>query len=129
MTSGIEQRRVASSGGWPRSRCAGRLRVTTDQHPAYGKAIRWILGRKVRHRQRQYLNNRIEQDHRAIKQRYYPMLGFGQMESATRFCSAFEELRQYLRIPNNSGDHVSSSERRRVFGARWQSLMVELAAA
>jgi transposase-like protein len=35
----------------------------------------------------------IEQDHRAIKQRYYPMLGFGQMESATRFCSAFEELR------------------------------------
>jgi len=105
------------------------LRVTTDQHPAYGKAIRWILGRKVRHRQRQYLNNRIEQDHRAIKQRYYPMLGFGQMESATRFCSAFEELRQYLRISNNSGDHASSSERRRVFGARWQSLMVELAAA
>jgi len=105
------------------------LRVTTDQHPAYGKAIRWILGRKVLHRQSQYLNNRIEQDHRAIKQRYYPMLGFGQMESATRFCSAFEELRQYLRIPNNSGDHVSSSERRRVFGARWQSLIVELAAA
>jgi hypothetical protein len=37
------------------------LRVTTDQHPAYGKAIRWILGRKVRHRQSQYLKNRIEQ--------------------------------------------------------------------
>ena len=57
------------------------------------------------------------------------MLGFGQMESATRFCSAFEELRQYLRIPNNPGDHVSSSERPRIFGARWRSLMVELAAA
>jgi transposase-like protein len=46
------------------------------------------------HRQSQYLNNRIEQDHRAIKQRYYPMLGFGRMESAKRFCSAFEEPRQ-----------------------------------
>ena len=105
------------------------LRVTTDQHPAYGKAIRWILGRKVLHRQSQYLNNRIEQDHRAIKQRYYPMLGFGQMESATRFCSGFEELRQYLRLPSNRAEHVSSSERRRVFRTRWQALMTELAAA
>jgi transposase-like protein len=75
------------------------LRVTTDRHPAYGKAIRWILGRKVQHRQSQYLNNRIEQDHRAIKQRYYPMLGFGQMESAQRFCSAFDELRQCCGSP------------------------------
>ncbi len=51
------------------------------------------------------------------------------MESAQRFCSAFDELRQYLRIPNRPGEHVSSSERRRVFGARWQTLMAELAAA
>ena len=106
------------------------LRLTTDRHPAYGKAIRWILGRKVLHRQSQYLNNRIEQDHRAIKQRYYPMLGFGQMQSATRFCAAFEELRQYLRISPRPGEPpVSLSERRRVFGSRWQDLMTELAAA
>ncbi len=105
------------------------LRLTTDQHPAYGKAIRWILGRKVLHRQSQYLNNRIEQNHRAIKQRYYPMLGFGQMESATRFCSAFEELRQYLRIRSHPGERVSLSERRRIFRARWQDLMTEMAAA
>ncbi len=104
------------------------LRLTTDQHPAYGKAIRWILGRKVRHRQSQYLNNRIEQDHRAIKQRYYPMLGFGRMESAQRFCSAFEELRQYLRLGLHSDEQLSLSERRRVFGSRWQALMAELAA-
>ena len=102
----------------------------TDRHPAYGKAIRWILGRKVLHRQNRYLNNRIEQDHRAIKQRYYPMLGFGQMQSATRFCAAFEELRQYLRISPRPGEPpVSLSERRRVFGSRWQDLMTELAAA
>ena len=33
------------------------------------------------HRQNQYLNNRIEQDHRPLKQRYYPMLGFGRFDS------------------------------------------------
>ena len=61
---------------------AGRkpLRMTTDKHPAYTKAIRWIVGRKVLHRHNQYLNNRIEQNHRGIKQRYYPMLGFKQFE-------------------------------------------------
>ena len=50
---------------------AGRkpLRMTTDKHPAYSKAIRWIVGRKVLHRHNQYLNNRIEQNHRLIKQR------------------------------------------------------------
>jgi len=48
--------------------------LTTDKHPAYRKAIRWIVGRKVLRRQNQYLNNRMEQNHRPIKQRYYPML-------------------------------------------------------
>ncbi len=105
------------------------VRLTTDQHPAYGKAIRWILGRKVLHRQSQYLNNRIEQGHRAIKQRYHPMLGFGRMESATRFCSAFEELRQYLRFRPSPGEHAPLSERRRVFLVRWQALIEEVAAA
>jgi putative transposase len=47
------------------------LRMTTDKHPAYTKAIRWIVGRKVLHRQNRYLNNRMEQNHRPIKQRYY----------------------------------------------------------
>ena len=39
------------------------LRVTTDQHPAYRRAIRWILGRKVLHRTTRYLNNYTEQSH------------------------------------------------------------------
>ena len=76
------------------------LRLTTDKHPAYKKAVRWIVGRKVLHRQNQYLNNRIEQDHRPLKQRYYPMLGFGRFDSASRFCTAFDELRHYLRVRN-----------------------------
>ena len=61
------------------------LRLTTDKHPAYNKAVRWIVGRKVLHRQNQYLNNRIEQDHRPLKQRYYPMLRFGQFDFSQPF--------------------------------------------
>jgi len=68
-------------------------RVTTDGHSAYPRAICEVLGEAVEHRCNQYLNNRIEQDHRAIKQRYYPMRGFGAFEAAARFCRAFDELR------------------------------------
>jgi putative transposase len=46
------------------------VRVTTDGHDSYPRAIRRILGRKVIHRTNRYLNNRMEQDHRGIKQRY-----------------------------------------------------------
>jgi len=74
------------------------LRITTDKHPAYTKAIRWIVGRKVLHRQNRYLNNLMEQNHRPVKQRYYPMLGFAKFESASRFCNAFDEPRNYLRV-------------------------------
>jgi len=45
-------------------------RVTTDGYDSYPRAIRRILGRKVVHRTSKYLNNRLEQDHRGIKQRY-----------------------------------------------------------
>jgi putative transposase len=109
---------------------AGRkpLRLTTDKHPAYTKAVRWIVGRKVLHRHNQYLNNRIEQDHRSIKQRYYPMLGFAKFESASRFCSAFDELRNYLRVRSVGGEHVSASSRREIFTEKWSTLMTEMSA-
>jgi transposase-like protein len=104
------------------------LRMTTDKHPAYTKAIRWIVGRKVLHRHNQYLNNRIEQDHRFIKQRYYPMLGFAKLESASRFCTAFDELRNYLRVRTVDGQQISASSRREIFTDRWSTLMTELSA-
>ena len=49
-------------------------RVTTDGHDAYPTAIR-ELGKAVRHRTNVYLNNRLEQDHRGIKDRYRPEAG------------------------------------------------------
>ncbi len=53
-------------------------KVTTDGHDSYPRAIRETLGEDVTHRCNPYLNNRIEQDQRGIKQRYYPMRGFAQ---------------------------------------------------
>jgi putative transposase len=44
----------------------------------------------IRIRQSQYLNNRIEQDHRAIKRRVRPMLGFKSVDSARVILSGIE---------------------------------------
>jgi putative transposase len=70
----------------------------------------------------------MEQHHRPIKQRYYPMLGFSRFESASRFCTAFDELRNYLRVTGSNNNRISAAEKRTVFGARWSTLMAELAA-
>jgi transposase-like protein len=103
------------------------LRVTTDHHPARPRAVRWILGRHVGHRRQQYLNNFMEQDHRAVKQRDYSMRGFGSFASAARFCSAFDELRQYFRWRRGRGDSMPIAEQRRFFASRWRSLLSEMA--
>ena len=50
-----------------------------------------VLPANVVLRTSKYLNNLVEQDHRGIKQRYYPMQGFGAVESAQRFCQAYDE--------------------------------------
>jgi transposase-like protein len=43
-------------------------RVTTAGHDAYPRALRETIGKEVMHHCNRYLNNRIEQDHRGIKQ-------------------------------------------------------------
>ena len=69
----------------------------------------------AQHRTSKYLNNRLEQDHRGIKQRYYPMRSFGNFESAACFCRAFDELRHYLRLRSMRGEILSLAEQRRLF--------------
>jgi putative transposase len=44
----------------------------------------------IRIRQSAYLNNRIEQDHRAIKRRVRPMMGFKSMSSARTILGGIE---------------------------------------
>jgi transposase-like protein len=46
----------------------------------------------IRIRQSAYLNNRIEQDHRAIKRRVRPMLGFKSVGSARAILSGIEMI-------------------------------------
>jgi len=87
-------------------------RVTTDGHDSYPRAIRTELGEAVRHRTNQYLNNRIEQDHRGIKGRYQPMRGFKSSPSAARFCRSFDEPRNFLRPRSNRNQLVPASHRR-----------------
>jgi putative transposase len=87
-------------------------RVTTDGHESYPKAIRTELGDEVRHRTNRYLNNRIEQDHRGIKGRYRPMLGFKSDLSAGRFCRGYDELRTFLRPHSNRNQHVPANHRK-----------------
>ena len=68
--------------------------VTTDGHDADPRAIREALGGAVTHRCSRDKHNRSEQDHRGIKQRYYPLRGFGSLASAARFCAGFEAQRR-----------------------------------
>jgi transposase-like protein len=97
-------------------------RVTTDGHNAYPRAIRRVLGRKVMHRTNRYLNNRMEQDHRGVKQRYYPMRGFGNFDAAARFCSAYDEQRDYFRARSKPQERVSLADQRQLFRQRFAAL-------
>ena len=86
-------------------------RVTTDKEVSYPRAIKEELGEDVLHRTNQYLNNLIEQDHRGIKQRYGPMKGFKSLMSASRFCRAYDELRNYYKA-SKRGEKVSLKQQR-----------------
>ncbi|MBM6583497.1 IS6 family transposase [Microvirga sp. BT689] len=46
----------------------------------------------IRIRQSQYFNNRIEQDHRAVKHRVRPMLGFKSIDSARAILGGIEMI-------------------------------------
>ena len=96
--------------------------VTSDGHDSYPRAIGEVLGHNVEHRCSAFLNRRIEQDHRGVKQRYYPMLGFGAFHSAQRFCRAFEEMRQYFRPRRKRKQFVSLTRQRRQFITKVQAL-------
>ena len=62
-------------------------KITLDAYAASHRAAREMketgeLSQRVRVRSSQYLNNLIEQDHRRVKQRVRPMLGFKRFENA-----------------------------------------------
>jgi transposase-like protein len=104
-------------------------KVTTDGHDAYPRAVRETLGAGVVHRRSRSMNNRLEQDHRGIKQRYYPMRGFGSFAAAGRFCTAHDELRDHLRTRHHLNEALSLAEQRRLVQERWGEACALLQAA
>ena len=104
-------------------------RVFTDGHSSYPRAIREELGAEVEHEVIPCLGNPIEQSHRSIKQRYYPTLGFGAVESAKRFCQAYEEVHQFFRPRQLMAEFVSLSDRRAHFLKRVDELQAIFEAA
>ena len=79
-------------------RCHPQPRVlNTDLAPIYGSAIPDIkkegtLRRRCRHRPVQYLNNILEQDHRAIKRRVNAKQGFRDFQAAQRTIQGYEAM-------------------------------------
>src|SRR3954463_1582883 len=104
-------------------------RVTTDGHDSYPRAIRTELDKRVRHRTSAYLNNRLEQDDRGIKGRYRPMRGFKCPRSAARFCRAYDELRNFLRLRSRHHQHVPADRRRLLHLRRTATVLAILEAA
>jgi putative transposase len=68
------------------------------------------------------LGNPIEQDHRGIKQRYYPTLGFKVLKTAAGFCRVYDEVRNYFRPRQKMGQEISLGRRRQLFIGRFLKL-------
>ena len=71
--------------------------INTDLAPIYGSAISDIkkegtLRSRCRHRPVQYLNNILEQDHRAIKRRVNAKQGFREFQAAQRTLQGYEAI-------------------------------------
>ena len=69
--------------------------VTLDKSGANTAAVRGLIadsGVEVELRQSKYLNNVVEQDHRAIKRRTRPMMGFKSFGSAAKLIAGIETM-------------------------------------
>ena len=71
--------------------------ITVDKNAAYPPAIEVLkatesLPETTETRQNKYLNNMVEQDHRFIKRRVNPCLGFGSFNTARRTLKGYEAM-------------------------------------
>ena len=85
-------RKALSAASHPQPRV-----INTDLAPIYNSAIaamkkEGILRRRCRHRPVQYLNNILEQDHRAIKRRVNAKQGFREFHAARRAIQGYEAV-------------------------------------
>jgi len=70
-------------------------KITIDKSGANTAAVNSLIadsGLEITLRQSKYLNNLVEQDHRAIKRRTRPMLGFKKFHCATKLIAGIETM-------------------------------------
>ena len=101
-------RRVLSDPLHPQPRV-----INTDKARLYGSAIAAVkeertLRRRCRHRPVQYLNNILEQDHRAIKRRVKAKQSFREFRAAERTIAGYEAIHMIRKGQTRwvSGDDV-----------------------
>jgi putative transposase len=87
--------------------------ITIDKSGANTAAVRGLVadsGVSVELRQSKYLNNVVEQDHRAVKRRSRPMMGFKTFGSACRLIAGIETMHMikkgHLRCPGGASFSV-----------------------
>ncbi len=95
--------------------------ITLDGYAASHRAVRemredGLLPRRTKLRSSKYLNNIIEQDHRGIKSRIRPMLGFKSYESATVTIAGIELLHRIRKGQFAWTDYDSKAKLRRPSG-------------
>ena len=74
--------------------------ISTDKNRAYNEAIASLrkegrLAPTCQHRQVKFLNNRLESDHRKLKQRIRPVRGFKSRKTAHNAIRGFEVMRMF----------------------------------
>ena len=70
-------------------------KVTIDKSGANTAAVQSLVadtGLDIELRQSKYLNSLVEQDHRAVKRRTRPMMGFGAFHTAARLIAGIEAM-------------------------------------
>ena len=85
--------------------------ITIDKSGANTTAVRSLVGDTgldIQLRQSKYLNNLVEQDHRAVKRRVRPMMGFKSFESARKRIAGIETIHMIKKGQNCSKDLVVS---------------------
>ena len=73
------------------------IQVTVDKERALRNGIECTFDGNTKVRDNKYMNNRMEQDHRGVKDWYRNMRGFKNIFSALKLLTIFEEFRQFFK--------------------------------
>ncbi|MGF7192190.1 transposase-like protein [Robbsia andropogonis] len=85
--------------------------MTIDKSGSNLAALKAINAKReipIKIRQQKYLNNLVEQDHRAIKRRTRPMMGFKTFRCARIMLGGIEIMHMIRKGQTNSGDKALS---------------------